>query len=243
MKVKSFVRAITPAPLWRAAMRMKRHVMIRIGKRSHSAHGEDLLICHWLQHHGCKLSDACYVDVGAAHPIELSNTYLLYRAGARGILVEPDPDQARVLRAKRPKDIVVNAGVAFDERRSARLIRMTARVFNTFSREQAEHCVRVSETWEPHERQKIIDEIEIPLIPINEIISTHLPGRRPHLISIDTEGVELQILKSLDLGLLDVPAVVCVEASVRFEEFDSILRPAGFEMMARTSDNWLFHRY
>jgi FkbM family methyltransferase len=242
MSVKALARAVVPAPLWRAAARLKRHVMIRIGKRSHSAHGEDLLICSWLRHHRRTLSEMCYVDVGAGYPIELSNTYLLYREGARGVLVEPDPDQAKLLRRTRPKDTVVNAGVAFDDRRSARLYKMTAPGFNTFSKEQADSCVRISQNWEPHERQRIEKEIECPLIPINEIISTYLPGRRVNLVSIDTEGVELQILKTLDFALLDEVAIVCVEANVPLEDFETILRPAGFEMFARTSSNWLFQR-
>ena len=246
MDVKTLARAVTPMPLWRTAAYLKQRANARFGKRSYAASGEDLLIAGWLRHHRHQLADACYVDVGAADPIELSNTYLLYRAGARGLLIEPDPDQCIKLRARRPRDIVVNAGAAFDERRSARLYRLTSRVFNTFSQESAESTVAISRTWDPRDRQDIVDTVEIPLIPLSDIIRTHLPGRYVHVLSIDTEGVEVPILRSFDLDLADpdphVPMIVCVERGEPLENSFSILRPRGFEFMAGTPSNWLFQK-
>jgi hypothetical protein len=148
MQTKELLRAITPAPLWSAASAAKRRLQ-GTWKRSFSGYGEDLMVLGWLQHYRCDLSKVRYVDVGASHPTRLSNTYLLYCAGARGILIEPDPEQASLLRAKRPRDIVVNAGIAFDQRRHATLFRMTAPVFNTFSRDQAEFVVKSSGKWPP----------------------------------------------------------------------------------------------
>ena len=175
MDAKALLRSITPAQLWSAAIRTRRRLNGG-AKRSYSGHGEDLLILSWLKHYNCDVSTIRYVDVGAAHPTELSNTYLLYLHGARGVLIEPDPDQAAILRAKRPRDTVVNAGVAFDDRRSGELFRMSSRVFNTFSQHQAEFVMRSSEHWESRER--ILDKLMVPLIPLNEIIAKEVP-RRP----------------------------------------------------------------
>src|ERR1700724_643460 len=188
---KSMLRAVTPAPLWRLAVLLRARMAAIRGKLSYSAHGEDLLVVSWLRHYQCDLSKVRYVDVGANHPIFLSNTYLLYRAGARGLLIEPDPAQAALLRAGRPNDVVVCAGVAFDERRSATLFRMTASGFNTFSRKQAEFVICSSQSWEPHEQQLIVEEITVPLVPLNDVITEHLPGGAPDFISIDTEGADL----------------------------------------------------
>jgi FkbM family methyltransferase len=172
---------------------------------------------------------------------------LLYCAGARGILIEPDPRQADELRAKRPRDFVLNVGIAFDERREATLFRMTAPVFNTFSRDQAEFVVKSSHHWGPNERQEIVDEITVPLLPINDVIAAQLANDSVDFLSIDAEGVDLPILRTLDLGLMrsrpEMPAIICIEASASLDETSAVLDPVGFELMARSPDNWLFRRH
>src|ERR1700722_14041617 len=66
---------------------------------SYSGWGEDVLAMSWLQCGGIQPSSVRSLDIGAAEPRRLSNTYLFYSRGARGVLVEPDPDQASLLRA------------------------------------------------------------------------------------------------------------------------------------------------
>jgi len=246
MQMKSFFRSITPAPIWNAAGAAKRRLRTP-SKRSFAGNGEDLLVVGWFQHYGCDLSRIRYVDVGANDPVFLSNTFLLYQAGARGVLVEPDPKLAELLRARRPRDIVVNAGVAFDERRSATLFQMTASGFNTFSKAQAEFVAASSHKWHPRDRQEVVGEIAVPLIPLNDIIAEHLGKDAPHFLSVDTEGVDLAIVRTLDPMLLNhdpsVPTLICAEASASADEFLKMLGPAGFEMAARTPDNWIFRRH
>jgi FkbM family methyltransferase len=246
MRTKELLRAITPAPLWGAASAARRRLQGH-WKRSFSGYGEDLLVLGWLQNYRCDISKVRYVDVGAAHPTRLSNTYLLYCAGARGILIEPDPDQASLLRAKRPRDIVVNAGIAFDERREATYFRMTTPVFNTFSPEQAEFAIKSSAKWPPKDRQAIVDRIQVPLIPINEVIAAHLAQDAVDFLSIDAEGVDLPILQTFDLGLMrsrpEIPALICIEASASLDAVSAVVEPAGFELTGRSPDNWLFRRH
>ena len=137
--------------------------------------------------------------------------------------------------------------MAFDERKLAKLVRLTSRVFNTFSEEQAEFVVRSSKNWHSSQRQEIIDRVDVPLIPINEIIDEHMPGHaKPDFVSIDIEGVELPVLRSLDVGKIGSnpkrPALFCIEAHGALEDFEAILKPHGFQFSGRTPDNWLFRR-
>ena len=176
-----------------------------------------------------------YLDIGANHPAELSNTYLLYTLGASGVLVEPDPDLCNVLTRKRPRDTVLNVGCAFDERRSAKLKRLTSNVFNTFSDEQAAYAVQSSESWRLDQRQSVIDTIDVNLVPANQILSDHFNDGIDFL-SIDTEGVDAKILKSIDLTRFR-PKMICIEAS---DDFSSIMGSAGYEQVARTPDNLVY---
>src|SRR5260370_20177211 len=110
---------------------------------SFSGFGEDLIALAWLTASGIQPNEIRYLDVGA-EPFLISNTYLMAASGGSGILVEPDPEQAEKLRTARPMDVVLNIGIAFDDRRRARPWRLASGGSNTFSREQAERHVDVS---------------------------------------------------------------------------------------------------
>jgi hypothetical protein len=62
---------------------------------------------------------------------------------------------------------------------------------NTFSPEVVRD-LRVELGGDPVERV-----VRMPLVPVNEVIATHL-GRAPDLLSIDVEGLDLAILRTLD---------------------------------------------
>jgi FkbM family methyltransferase len=225
-------------PLRRLAALQAQPVLV--SEQSHSGAGEDRFVLAWLQVvYG--LQDASkirYCDIGAAHPKNLNNTFALYCRGASGVLVEPDPDQAAVLRQERPRDTVLNVGAAFDDRRSAKLKRFTARVFNTFSAAQANVVLESSKTWKPEQLQHVVDEVEIPLVPMNEILAKHF-SEGPHFISIDTEGVDFSVLQSIDFTRFR-PKMVCVEASRSPSEFDAFFNPHGYELIARSPDNLIY---
>lgn len=211
------------------------------GSLSYSAAGEDRLVLSWLQvvyqlYDGVKIR---YCDIGAAHPIRLSNTYGLYQIGASGVLIEPDPEQAKVLQKERPRDEVLNVGVAFDDRRSAKLKRFTARVFNTFSSDQANLVLESSKNWQPDQLQEIVDEVEVQLIPINDILEKHFCDGEIHFISIDTEGVDFLILQSIDFDRFR-PKMLCIERSRPVEDLDAVLNPRGYQLVAQTPDNAIY---
>ena len=208
---------------------------------SYSAAGEDRLVLSWLQvayqlYDGAKIR---YCDIGAAHPTRLNNTYALYRVGASGVLIEPDPEQAKVLREARPRDTVLNVGAAFDDRRSAKLKRFTARVFNTFSIDQANLVVESSKNWKPDQLQEIVDEIEVQLVPINIILEEHFRDGEIHFVSIDAEGVDFFILKSIDFVRFR-PKMICIERSRPTSELDTVLSPWGYELISQTPDNAIY---
>jgi FkbM family methyltransferase len=177
-----------------------------------------------------------YLDIGANHPINISNTFLFYTIGASGVLVEPDPDLCGNLSRTRPRDTVLNVGCAFDNRRRATLNRLTARVFNTFSDQQAEFDIASSNNWGPDERQEIVSKIDIDMVPANDILETHFKSWIDFL-SIDAEGVDIPILASIDLERFR-PKMICIEGLA--DDFCSIL--VDYEFVARTPDNSIFRR-
>lgn len=206
---------------------------------SYAPYGEDKLVMgHLFARMGGDLSSVRYLDIGAGDPVLGSNTYALYQQGARGVLVEPTPDKADLLRRARPRDTVLQAGAAFDDARSAELIlfgRGNAGLFNTFNTEHANKIVAASNAW--REQLRPVGKIEVPLVTITDIIAKHLGGKAPDFISIDVEGHDYGVLSLLDLAVYQ-PALICVEASAG--DFHGLLSPHGYRCIGMTPDNLIF---
>lgn len=206
---------------------------------SYSATGEDLLAWSWLLKRGGDPAAIRYLDIGAAHPTFLSNTFLFYTRGASGVLVEPDPDQAAHLRYARPRDTVLEAGVAFNGSKSLTLTKTTNPMFSSFSRERAMRVAEQSQSWLPSQRQQITGSIEVKLVPANDLLAAYFSDRPLDFLSIDAEGADFEILKSIDLVHFS-PALICIEAQASVDEHLQVLR--GYSLVFRSMDNLMFSR-
>jgi FkbM family methyltransferase len=152
-----------------------------------------------------KLEKPTYLDLGAADPVDGNNTYLLYTSGCRGVLVEPNPTYVAALRRVRPGDTVVGVGVGVDERTTADYyVFRDHPMLNTFSPDEVALRKRQSKDY-------VVEQVvSMPLVPVNRLIASHL-GRAPDLLSIDIEGLDLAVLRTLDFDRYR-PAVILAEA-------------------------------
>lgn len=175
------------------------------GKTSFAQQGEDLILLDILNTFQEK--NHSYIDIGAFHPILSNNTYLLYQTGARGVLVEPNPALAPALRQLRPRDTVLEAGIGVTDQKEADyfVIKGDGQL-NTFSRETAELYV------EKYGKGVIERVIKRELLNINDVLAKYLPTGGPMVFSIDVEGLDLEILKTLDFGRFR-PLAFCIETS------------------------------
>ena len=177
-----------------------------VGHESFSQSGEDLIIAFMAYSLG--IPNVRYLDVGANDPVQLSNTYYFYKKGARGVLVEPNVALCKKLREQRPGDTVLEAGIGMSAAKEADYYVMTFDGLNTFSREEAEHQEKTSGG-----RVKIREVIKVPLLDINRVMEQHFHGGAPTFLSIDTEGLDLAILRSIDFKKFR-PPIICAETLV-----------------------------
>jgi Methyltransferase FkbM domain len=70
--------------------------------------------------------------------------------------------------------------------------------------------------------------IKMPLLNINDVIHQHFRGEVPTFLSVDTEGLDLAILKSLDYNRFR-PPIICAETLVSSARS---IRPEILEFMA-----------
>jgi len=73
--------------------------------------GEDMALCKRLKHLIPKNATGLYVDIGCGAPFQLSNTFLFYCFGWRGVCVDANSDHTAAWAAYRPDDIFVCSAV------------------------------------------------------------------------------------------------------------------------------------
>jgi FkbM family methyltransferase len=208
------------------------------GRRlSYAQQGEDLVLKAIFER--LKIARPRYLDIGAFHPSISSNTFLFYVLGSRGVLVEPNPLMASLLARARPEDVVLDVGVSFDGSTEADYYVIRDRPqLNTFSKEQADRYVAESGP------QTIERVVKMPLRSIDGILEEHFAKTPPDLLSVDVEGLDLPLLRSMSFDR-SRPAVICVETLVygtaqRRAPILELLQGHGYQVTAGTFVNTIF---
>ncbi len=201
------------------------------GHVSYSQMGEDLVLFHLLRE-AMRIERPTYIDIGAADPIEANNTYLLHENGGHGVLVEPNPAYQQRLRACRPHDVIVNAGVGVTDAMEADYyVIRGAPMRNTFSRDDVEDLRK------RRGREVVERVIKMPLVSINRLIAEHL-GHAPDVLSTDVEGLDSAILQTLDFDRYR-PALIIAETRPS-GPIPSLLASRGYEMRGASMENAIF---
>lgn len=164
-------------------------------RRAYSQTGEDLAL-------NCILRSepGFYVDVGCNHPTRNSNTFALYKAGWRGICIDANPDLIEQFTRLRPRDVSICAAISDEEKEAV----FTDFVDDLFSSLSAEHVG----SWKASTaiaRQRPVNTRTLGGI-LNELNAPHAFD----LLSVDVEGHDANVLRSIDLDVYQ-PQVIVVE--------------------------------
>lgn len=203
------------------------------GQVSFAQDGEDLLIDRIFS----DVNDGFYVDVGAHHPIRFSNTYRFYKKGWSGINIDPCPGTQQLFDFVRPRDINIEVGVA-TEPGSLTYYMFNEPALNGFSSD-------LSETRNTG-RYKIENTKIIKVLPLREILKEHVPpGKKINFMSVDVEGLDLEVLRSNDWTLYRPQVVVAeiLESSLENlsqSELYQFLTSLGYTAHAKTTNTVLF---
>lgn len=188
---------------------------------SFAQNGEDVVLWRALGH----VTNGRYIDVGANDPTLNSVSRAFYDRGWAGIAVEPDPDYVLRYRTARPRDTVVEAAASDAGRPDAVLHRIQGTGLSTL----------VDDVRAFHESVGLTTaEIPVKARSLDEIIeAAGLAGEDIHFLSVDTEGSEASVLRSIDLTKYR-PWVIVVEATApnttvrTHAEWEPILLDAGY---------------
>jgi FkbM family methyltransferase len=202
--------------------------------RSYSQEGEDMILARLFE----RRPAGFYVDVGAHHPRRFSNTYFFYKRGWHGINIEPNPEAQTLFQQYRKRDINITCGISDNEGELAYFM-FNEPALNTFDRTLSEQ--RVSSKY------RIVDTRAVPVRPLSAVLVRSLPpGTHIDFMSVDVEGLDLNVLRSNDWTRFR-PTYVLSEV----EGFDLVNAPSapldrylteqGYRLFAKTF-NTLFYR-
>ena len=217
-------------------LRERRNIQSVYFKKSYSQSGEDIIIKFIFD--SLSIAKPSYIDIGAHDPFLISNTALFNELGSKGINIDPDDNLLEKFKAVRPEDINLNIGVG-PEKSKMELYIMSEKALNTFSKKEAENCVK--------EGLEIIDTKSVNILTLNEIIIKYNNGNFPDFLSLDAEGFDFDILKSINFNHY-YPKVICVETisfsksgkGVKNQELIIFLESKGYFLYADTHINSIF---
>jgi FkbM family methyltransferase len=232
--ISNGMRKLVPSRLRRRI----RSSLERRYRRTFSKCGEDAILRYLF-----KLKEiGFYVDVGAYHPINVSNTYVFYRDGWRGINIDARPGSMNEFNKERPRDINVEAAIserpenliyyAFGENKDS-----NRQELNTFNRSFAEHQLGALSIE--------TNEVELTTQTLAEVFDLYLDSVDIDFISIDVEGMEIDVLRSNNWEIYR-PKVVLVESFDRMSEKDFdyetslYLSMLGYRILAKTLNGVFF---
>lgn len=145
-----------------------------------------------------------YVDVGAHHPKRFSNTYYFYKRGWSGINIDAMPESMKSFNKYRKRDLNIETGVGTN-RESLNYFIFNEPALNSFDK-----SLSIQRDAELNQ-YSIVAVNKVPCKPLSEILLTHMnKGQEIDFISVDVEGMDLDVLKSNDWSLFR-PKFVLVE--------------------------------
>lgn len=200
------------------------------GDRTYAQHGDDLAVLNIFKRLG--IDKPSYLDVGAYHPFDLSNTALLYERGSRGINVEPNEALFAEFVKARPDDINLWNGVA------------PVTGFLTFHHVNADPGRNTFDVATAT-ALGIVRSENVAVVTLNNIVLNFCKGIWPDLLSLDVEGMDVDVLLSAEFGASG-PKVVIVEADCgsgdTSAEIAALMAVKGYVLHSWAGHNMIFVR-
>lgn len=191
-------------------------------KLFYSQFGED----GWVASHLAIPKAGYFIDVGAADGITFSNTYYFEKQGWKGICLEPNPE---------------NYQLASQVRRDVRQLAVSGKNGTQkflVSAESADWSRLLSKNDEVKDE----DIIEVKTITLDELVRNE-KIQQIDLLSIDTEGTEIEVLHSLDFTKYH-PQIIIVEHLNRGalnskKDIQDFFKPLPYKLAHATKSNFI----
>jgi FkbM family methyltransferase len=205
--------------------------------KSYSQIGEDLIINFIFNSKAIDTFN--YLDIGANHPFYINNTYNFYLNGKRGINIEPNPNLFELLTKYRSQDINLNIGISA-KKSELTYYHFDVPALNTFSLEEKNRYLTLG--------HKLIHQEILIVDTITNIVNKYCNSIFPNILFVDVEGLDFDIIKSIDFKSENIPNVICIEtlsyskdnSGVKNFELIDYIKSKGYFLYADTYVNSIF---
>ena len=191
-----------------------------------SQFSEDILVWDYFgrKRHGI------FVEVGANHPKDLSQTWLLEQNGWEGILIEPQSACCERLRQERKSSKVFQVACGSPEQKGAApFFISTESIFSSLQR-------RVNDAG-----LRYIGSETVEVLPLDDVLA-EAGNPKIDFVSIDVEGTELDVLRGFSL-VKHRPGLLIVEDHLHSLRVHSYISKRGYKLVKRTGCNsWYIPR-
>lgn len=232
--IKSWIKR-TLGPKGFARVKKVIDVLLPHWRGGYSQFGEDRFLAEYFKN----TARGQYVDVGAFHPRQFSNTYWLYRRGWSGINLDATPGSMELFRLLRPRDHNVECAITADGREIT-FANWGTNSENTARPEQIQGVAA--------EKGQPMSLTRLPSRTLTEVLRAHA-GLRPdfELLSVDVEGMDLEVLQSLDWTAYHPRLVIAEQFGKSIDEVLSsevyrFLRERGYRLIAWYNPSLIFER-
>lgn len=202
------------------------------GDKSYAQHNDDVFLVNVFDLIGIRKPS--YLDLGAHHPTEISNTALLYARGSSGVNVEANPSLIPAFIKDRPRDVNLSVGVGPTRGRMPFYMFDNFSGLNSFSKEDTDKITHSNPTM------RVKKTLDIDIITIEDIITQHCNGLFPDLLNTDVEGWDHAILEACDFSK-SRPKVICAEIRPwAADATKEMLYMKGYFCLCRIQANLIF---
>lgn len=200
---------------WEETYHMPRFIGEKYRKEIYAQDGEEIFLKELFD----QKKKGTYVDIGANHPFRFSNTNWAYVRGWRGINIEPDLVNYELLKHIRKEDINLNCGISDKETQLDYYV-FRENVLNTFCEDEIEN------------RDNIIEIRKIPVRRMDSVLREY-DIHEIDYIDIDVEGMELQVLNSIDWESVNIRCILLEQKALSLygvleSEACKLLRTKGY---------------
>lgn len=185
---------------WDNEYEVPKVILERYSRSICSQDGEEIFLGDYFS----KKKEGVYVDVGANHPFRFSNTFWAYKEGWRGINIEPDIFNYKLLKELRAEDININCGISDVETYMDYFV-FEENALNTFCRDEIRN------------ESDITDIRKVPVRRLDSVLKEY------HIfdidfMDIDVEGMELKVLNSIKWEDVKIECILVEQRGMSLEE-------------------------
>jgi len=176
-----------------------------------------------------------YLDIGSGDPVRGSNTYFLYKQGWTGILIDPISRNIRASKILRRKDRIIQ-GLVGTANKSYLFFETYPYEYSTTDQEAFNRLI-------DGRKAKLVRKMYLNTISISQL-KLNITLDQPSLLSVDCEGLDLEVLKTIDLNTIKF-RVICIEdfdfnPISKTSAINQYLNENGYEIVDRAGPSSIY---